>query len=55
MAPNPLSFIVCVSDPAVLQANLLASPGIRPGSPHEMILLRDAPSAAAALNPIPLK
>jgi glycosyltransferase involved in cell wall biosynthesis len=46
----PLSFVVCVTDDAILQANLLASPCPRPGSPHEVILVRDATSAGAGLN-----
>jgi hypothetical protein len=31
----PLSFIVCVSDQATLQANLLASPCLGPNSPEK--------------------
>jgi Glycosyltransferase like family len=45
-----LSFAVCFSHAAVLQANLLASPCLRPDSPHEVIVLRNCPSAAAGLN-----
>ena len=46
-----LSFIACVSDDAVLKANLLRSPGlVGPDSPHEVILIHKAPSAAAGLN-----
>ncbi len=53
-APNsdviPLSFVVCVSDAALLEANLLASPCIAgPRSPHDVILIHEAPSAAAGL------
>jgi hypothetical protein len=49
--PTPLSFVVCVSDDAVLKANLLASPALASEhSPHEVILIHKAPSAAAALN-----
>ena len=41
----PLSIVVCVSDDAVLKANLLASPGlVGPGSPHEVILVHKAPA-----------
>ncbi|MHB1562052.1 MAG: glycosyltransferase, partial [Isosphaeraceae bacterium] len=55
-ASLPLSFVVCVSDDAVLETNLLASPclasaseaGARSG--HEIIAIRGAPSAAAGLN-----
>ena len=47
----PMSFVVCVSDGAVLKANLLRSPGlVGPDSPHEVILIHKAPSAAAGLN-----
>jgi hypothetical protein len=47
----PLSVVACVSDEALLEANLLASPGLTgPGSPHEVILIHDAPSAAAGLT-----
>ena len=46
----PMSFAVCVSDDSVLKANLLASPCIAGrGSPHEVILIHKAPSAAAGL------
>ena len=47
----PISFVVCVSDDAILTANLLASPGlVGPDSPHEVILIHKAPSAGAGLN-----
>ena len=40
----PISFVACVSDDAILKANLLASPCIaRPGSVHEVILIHGAP------------
>ena len=45
-----LSFVVCVSDDEVLQANLLASPCLLPGTPHEVILIKNCPSAADGLN-----
>ncbi len=46
-----ISFVVCVSDDAILKANLLASPGlVGPSSPHEVILIHKAPSAADGLN-----
>ncbi len=45
---TPLSFVACVSDDTLLGANLLASPDlVGPGSPNELILIHDAPSAAA--------
>ncbi len=46
----PLSFVTCVSDESILQANLLASPCLHPGSPHDVGAIRGASSAAAGLN-----
>ena len=46
----PLSFVVCVNDDAILNANLLASPCLAEGTPHEVIAIRSAPSAAFGLN-----
>ncbi len=49
--PNPaLTFVACVSDEAVLGANLLDSPCLKPGSVHELILVKNCRSAAAGLN-----
>jgi hypothetical protein len=46
-----LSFVVCASDNSILKASLLASPCLAgPGSPHEVLAIHGAPSAAAALN-----
>jgi hypothetical protein len=50
-AVDPISFVVCVSDEAVLAENLLASPCLGPGSPHEIIAVQNPPSAATGLNP----
>jgi SAM-dependent methyltransferase len=47
----PLSIVACVSDESILQSNLLASPDLGAGSPHEIILSRGCSSAAAGLNP----
>ncbi|MFI5454313.1 MAG: methyltransferase domain-containing protein [Isosphaerales bacterium] len=47
---TPFTFAACVSDDAILGANLLASPCLEPGSPHEVILVKNCPSAAAGLN-----
>jgi Glycosyltransferase like family/Glycosyltransferase family 17 len=47
---TPLSFVVCVNDAAVLNANLLASPCLGADSLHEVIAIRGAVSAAAGLN-----
>jgi hypothetical protein len=49
-ADAPLSFVACVSDEASLHANLLRSPCLGPGSPHEVLLLRGCRSAAEGLN-----
>ncbi len=45
-AEEPLSFIVCVSNEEVLNANLLSSPCFAPGSRHEVLTVRNASSAA---------
>jgi GT2 family glycosyltransferase/tetratricopeptide (TPR) repeat protein/SAM-dependent methyltransferase len=47
---EPLSFVVCVSDEAILGATLLRSPCLGPGSPHEVVLLRGCGSAAEGLR-----
>jgi hypothetical protein len=46
----PLSFVVCVSDETLLRDNLLASPCLRDGTIHEIILIRNPASAAHGLN-----
>jgi glycosyltransferase involved in cell wall biosynthesis len=46
----PLSFVVCVSDSTLLQDNLLASPCLERGSPHQLMTFLNPPSAAAGLN-----
>jgi hypothetical protein len=46
----PLTFVACASDEAALGANLLRSPCLQPGSPHELLLYRVCPSAADGLN-----
>jgi len=46
----PVTIVACVSDDAILGANLLASPCLEPGSPHEMSLVKNCPSAADGLN-----
>ena len=47
---EPLSFLACVSDGSTLESNLLRSPCLINGSPHEMIAVKNCPSAAAGLN-----
>jgi hypothetical protein len=46
----PLSIVACVSDDTILEANLLASPCLKDGKPHEVILARRCTSAAEGLN-----
>jgi SAM-dependent methyltransferase len=46
----PLSFVACVNHDAQLLDNLAASPCLRPGSPHELVAVRGARSAAEGLN-----
>jgi len=46
----PLTFVACVSDEAILEANLLSSPCLRAPSRHELILLRGCRSAAEGYN-----
>jgi hypothetical protein len=50
LAEEPITFAVCVNDEAVLAANLLASPCLRPGSPHELLAFRGVRSAAEGAN-----
>jgi hypothetical protein len=45
-----LSLVVCLCDDALLQENLLASPCLGSESRHEVIAIRNAPSAGAGLN-----
>jgi len=47
-AEEPLSFVACVNDEAVVRDNLLSSPCLQQGTPHEVIQVRGATSAAQA-------
>jgi SAM-dependent methyltransferase len=47
---EPVTIVTCVTDPAQLNANLLASPDLGPGSPHEVLLDHSCRSAAEAIN-----
>lgn len=47
---TPLSFVVCVSDDARLDVNLLRSPCLQKGTPHELLLMRKCKSVAEAYN-----
>jgi hypothetical protein len=44
-----VSVVCCVQDRETLAANLLASPDLKPGSMHQVILLQDCPDAATGL------
>jgi SAM-dependent methyltransferase len=46
----PLTFACLVNDTAQLESNLLRSPVLAPGSPHQVILLPDQTSAAEGLR-----
>lgn len=46
-ADTPISFVVCSNDRDQLESNLRRSPCLDPGTPHELIVLREQPSAAA--------
>lgn len=43
---TPVSFVVCMSNPEVFHNNLNASPCLGKGTPHELIVVQKAPSAA---------
>ncbi|MBI3687203.1 MAG: methyltransferase domain-containing protein [Actinobacteria bacterium] len=45
-AARPISFVACVNDEDQLASNLLRSPCLQPGTPHEVILRRGEASAA---------
>jgi SAM-dependent methyltransferase len=49
-AATPITFVACVNDDDQLEANLLRSPCLDPGTPHELLLLRDQRSAADGFN-----
>ena len=49
-AVPPMTFAACVNDEQQLQSNLLRSPCLAPGSPHDLVLLRDCRSAAEGYN-----
>jgi hypothetical protein len=44
------SFVACISDRSILKANLLLSPCLDVGSPNEVVLVRNSPSAADGLS-----
>jgi hypothetical protein len=45
-----LSLVACISSDELLGSNLLASPSLRAGSPHELALVKNGLSAADGLN-----
>ncbi len=47
---SPLSFVTCASCDVTLQSNLLASPCLAPESAHQVVAVRNCPSAADGLN-----
>jgi SAM-dependent methyltransferase len=49
-ATTPITFVACVNDDDQLESNLLRSPCLDPGTPHEVILMRGQTSAADGFN-----
>jgi SAM-dependent methyltransferase len=49
-AAAPVTFVACVNDDDQLESNLLRSPCLDPGTPHELILMRRQASAADGFN-----
>jgi SAM-dependent methyltransferase len=49
-AAAPITFVACVNDDDQLESNLLRSPCLDPGTPHELILMRRQTSAADGFN-----
>jgi len=46
-----VTFVTAVNNRAILEANLLASPGLRENHAHELLIQEGYPSAAKAYNP----
>jgi len=46
----PVTLVACVLDDPILGANLLASPCLEPGSPHEVVLVKNCAIATDGLN-----
>lgn len=46
----PITFVVCVNDEDQLNSNLMRSPCLWPGTPHEVLFYRDQRSAADGFN-----
>jgi SAM-dependent methyltransferase len=49
-AAAPITLVACVNDEDQLESNLLRSPCLDPGTPHELILMRRQTSAADGFN-----
>lgn len=49
-AVTPLTFVACVNDEDQLNSNLLRSPCLGPGSPHQLLMYRGQSSAADGLH-----
>lgn len=47
---RPVTFVACVNDDLQLANNLLASPALGPGTPHQLLTYRGMTSAAEGLN-----
>ena len=47
---NALPFVACISDDELLQRNLLGSQCLDPRFHHEVVIVKNCPSAAAGLN-----
>jgi hypothetical protein len=47
---RPVTFVACVNDDLQLAENLLASPALGEGSPHELLVFRGMSSAAEGFN-----
>lgn len=50
MALNQYSFVVAANDRDILRNNLKASPCLSTGTPHELLIFENYPSAACAYN-----
>jgi SAM-dependent methyltransferase len=49
-ASAPITLVACVNDDDQLESNLLRSPCLDPGTPHELLLMRRQTSAADGFN-----
>ena len=47
---RPVTFVACINDDLQLGSNLLASPALAPGGPHQLLTYRGMSSAAEGLN-----